>query len=306
DITFEVEEVSDDDDKEQVKTVTVVFPFVKIVFSRQFVPSQQTGAIRMYLCEPDAAGRQVSKEFSLQITADGAASGSLRGSSLLPLLSVWNLNPRGVSKSLGKVLGYCIYCGHQMTQKESLERGTGEKCFKKYGIGDVDFILDNTRKTDFVQNANTHGNLPLSKKRSASTAGFDQDPSKKTGLLWTLKFGADYPPTSSSVLTTLLSKPPRSLPACLKFVKGARGCCLWTPLTVTPCCDCKSVSDLIQFVEDAKVADFYELPLVMEMMKQSLVAFLVGKGPYMYGDGRSDDDDLDTECSPLWNETLPI
>ena len=92
-----------------VRRAEVSVPLVKFEMD-------SSGLLSVFLRDPFASEGKgiVSKRTSMEIRPDGSCTGTERAKSLIPLLSAWDREPSHVSKTLGSLLCYCIFCGQQM------------------------------------------------------------------------------------------------------------------------------------------------------------------------------------------------
>lgn len=89
----------------------VVVPLVRLEMG-------QDGKLKLYLRDSSVAeGRGViASRVSMVIQKDGSCVGTDRARSLVPFLSAWNHEPAHVSRTLGRLLCYCIFCGNAMSK----------------------------------------------------------------------------------------------------------------------------------------------------------------------------------------------
>ena len=97
------------EDGKEVSRLEVSVPLVKLEMGldRQ---------LKVYLRDPFAPEGKgiIAKRESMVIARDGSCSGTERARSLIPFFSAWNREPTHVSKTLGNLLCYCIFCGQPM------------------------------------------------------------------------------------------------------------------------------------------------------------------------------------------------
>lgn len=110
--------------------------------------------VNVYLRNHKAAAgtRILSKQPSLVIKEDGSCEGTRRASAIMPFLEFWDKEFASVSSQLAKLQGRCIFCSTTMSRKESLERGSGDICFAKFGITQAGLVLEETHEDDLVAN----------------------------------------------------------------------------------------------------------------------------------------------------------
>ena len=133
---------------------TVNIPTVKMVAQET---SSESIRIRCYMRDTyqQPQIQHVDTLVTLTIEPNGSASGTNSARELLPLLHAWNQNVLETTQKLGSLLGYCILCNNQMNRSESLERGVGDICMKRYNLTNLTSIAlectDGTRLVNGVQ-----------------------------------------------------------------------------------------------------------------------------------------------------------